>query len=472
MATLINPGGPGPRGQDAFLGESHMWAASTSACAHCDSALGFFDGQPAKVVVDLGKRSSGAGVRAADFNPGILILTHSDDDHIGGFEALANAWPDRLRQLWVPYEWGLLAETRAALAGAEHPDPIHVLHPEEIRRLGEADVDLTQLPAAVVRNGEHRGRRPDLLLGIMDRAEGPLLVRERVGVRESQILEDVITEVIERERESNPSWPPGPKPEKAHGVAKDVIKKADLLLGILAEAASRGVDVRYFSTDAVRDDRPTPWTIEGMAGIATIVNAAEVELVPARFLDPAWSLYLAYELTVQNRRALAVYLWERSCLCGVRSLLDAGEWERVTDIPMTVWAFTAAHHSYFKPWGVLIWSDGAGESCRVGGAGGVQNDLVPWEHIAAMTAPHHGSKGVAHRRIWAARAEAQDVLGREIPLLLAGGTGSQRTAPEYLAVNRELRACIRCRHLGDSSSKTVVLAVDGPTVTMTPGCRD
>ena len=449
-----------------------MWAASTSACAHCDSALGFFDGQPAKVVVDLGKRSSRAGVRAAEFNPDILILTHSDDDHVGGFQTLANAWPDRLRQLWVPYEWGLLAEAGAALAGAEPPDPIQVVNSEEIRLLGEAGADLAQLPAAVVRDGEPRGRRPDFLLGIMDRGEGLLLGPERVGLRESQTLEALITEVIERERESNPSWPPVPKPEKAHGVAKDVIKKADLLLGILAEAASHGVDIRYFSTDAVRDDRPTPWTIEGMVGVATIVNAVEVDLVPARFRDPAWSLYLAYRLTVQNRRALAVYLWERSCLCGVQLLLEVGEWERVTDIPMTIWTLTAAHDRNFKPWGVLIWSDGAGESCRVGWAGGVQNDLVPWEHIAAMTAPHHGSKGVAHRQIWGARAEAQDVLGREIPLLLAGGTGSQSTAPEYLSVDREHRACTRCRHLGDSSSKTVVLAVDGPTVTMTPACRD
>jgi hypothetical protein len=89
-----------------------------------------------------------------------------------------------------------------------------------------------------------------------------------------------------------------------------------------------------------------------------------------------------------------------------------------------------------------------------------------------MTAPHHGSKGAAHRQIWAALAEAEKVLGRQIPVLLAGGTGSQGTAAQYLAVDRELRACTRCRHLGDISSRTVVLAVDRATVTMSPACRD
>lgn len=472
MATLINPGGVGRQGRDAFLGESHLWAASTVWCGACGSALGFIDDRAAKVVVDLGKPSSGAGRRAADFNPDILVLTHSDDDHIGGFEALAKAWPHRLREVWVPYEWGLLAEARATLSGWDHPQPQQEVQPDAIRALGSANVDLARLPAAVVSDGEAY----DEVLGYMVEftrwsERGPLRYEADRAVG-SQDLKTAITEVIEQERKSNPNWPPIPKPEKAQRVAEDVIKKSDAILGILANATLHGARVRYFATDAVRDDRPEPWTTEGMAGIVTIVNAVEVHRLPARFREPARTLYLTYQMTVQNRRALAVFLWEGACLCGVEQIRARSGWERPTDIPMDIWEIPGVRNQYVKPWGVLIWSDGAGESCRVGGAGGVESDLVPWEHVAVMTAPHHGSKGVGHREIWAALAEVEEALGRQIPLLLAGGTGSQGTAPEYLAVDRQLRACTRCRHLGDRSSRTVVLAVDGPTVTMTPVCRD
>jgi hypothetical protein len=450
-----------------------MWAASTDWCGACGAALGFVRDHAAKVVVDLGKPSSDAGRRAAEFNPDILILTHSDNDHIGGFGALANAWPPRLREVWVPYEWGLLAEARAALSGWDHPQPEREVQPEQIRELGGASAGTAtaSLPAAAGSDDAPY----DILGHLAEFAAG----NRRQAVHENdsrayerQSLEDSITQVIEQEQWSNSNWPPIRKPEKARRVAKDVVKKSDAILGILASATMHGSRVRYFSTDAVQHDGPEPWTTEGRAGTATIVNAVEVRRLPARYREPARALYLAYELTVQNRRALAVFLWERACLCGLNRLRASQHWKQPSHIPMDIWDVPSVRDQFVKPWGILIWSDGAGESCGVGCMGGVENDLVPWEHLAAMTAPHHGSKGVAHREIWAALADAKIILGREIPVLLVGGFGSQGTAPEYLAVERKLRACTRCRHLGDRYSKTVVLAVDGPTVTVTPACRD
>ena len=257
-----------------------MWAASTVWCGNCGSGLGFIRGQAAKVVVDLGKRSSGAGERAAEFNPDILILTHSDDDHIGGFQSLAKAWPSRLREVWVPYEWGLLAEALAALSGWEPPQPQQEVQPDQIRALGVTDEDRVGLPAAVVTDGEGDDEMLGNLTDFIWGREGDLLQGDVDGVVDSYELESAITAVIEQEREANPSWPPVPTPEKAKRVSRDVVKKAGAILGILATATSHRTRVRYFSTDAVRYDRPDPWTTEGMPGIATVVNAVEVHRVP------------------------------------------------------------------------------------------------------------------------------------------------------------------------------------------------
>jgi hypothetical protein len=275
-------------------------------------------------------------------------------------------------------------------------------------------------------------------------------------------VEEAITEVIDAEQASNPDWPPVPKPEKAGRVAKDVVKKAGRLIDIVATAAVHGVRVRYFSTDAVRNMQ-APWRSEGLPGVATIINAVEVTLLPTTHTNPALSLYLSLRLTEQNRRSLATFLWDRSC---------PFDCSGIGDIPIEWWDETENLRDPWKPWGVLIWSDGAGESCLVGWSGGIQFDLVPWEHVSLMTAPHHGSKGKAHKRIWQARAEFRDIVGRQIPVLLAGGMGLQQTTEEYVdETDTQLRSCTRCRHLGDQQSKTVVAAVNGPTVTMTPVCR-
>lgn len=459
MGTLISPGGAGRWGRDAFPGECHLWSASTGYC-DCGDPLGYLCGHPAKVVVDLGKQSSGAGNRAVDFDPDILVLSHSDDDHIGGFKALSNRWPTNLSEIWVPYEWGLLAQAwSAVLHGAPTREAV-VVDPQLLREIGRTQ-HTGELAGAVVRR-DISNKCSELMAEDMTRL---LLNLSNTAdpAEDTARIKDAVTEAIEKERERNADWPPLPKPESAAGVANDVVsKKAAKLVRVLVISAIRGVTVRYFSTDAV-SRASCPWRAEGMPGVATLVNAREVLLAPTRHTSPGLSLYLAARLTEQNRRALATFLWDRTCP------FDCPDTE---SIPIDWWDSTDRLRSTWKAWGVLVWSDGAGEACRVGGPGGVEADLVPWEHISLMTAPHHGSRGRAHEAIWNARASFQRFVGRTIPVLLAGGSAAQKTAASYTAPDQTpVRACTRCRHLGDVQSRTVVAAVDGPTVTVTPRCR-
>ena len=68
--------------------------------------------------------------------------------------SLEKTWPSRLREVWVPYEWGLLAEARAALSGWDQPQPQQEVQPDQIRALGLVDGEPVRLPAAVVTDGE------------------------------------------------------------------------------------------------------------------------------------------------------------------------------------------------------------------------------------------------------------------------------------------------------------------------------
>lgn len=240
----------------------------------------------------------------------------------------------------------------------------------------------------------------------------------------------------------------------------DLTHKSEQLLSIVETSLRAGVRLRFFSTDAV--GATPPWASAGRPGMLTVVNAVEVFFVRSKQVDPGANLYLAMSLTAQNRRALAPFLWDAGCAEALDQIvhLDTNYWDE-RDL-----------RSPTKPWGVLIWSDGAGESARVTGAAGIHSDFVPWEHVALMTAPHHASATADHQPIWRAREAFCNFVGRQIPVLSAGGN-MLRTAPEFTdELAFDLRACTRCRHLKEKPSKTVVAVVDGSSTRLTPTCSE
>lgn len=275
-------------------------------------------------------------------------------------------------------------------------------------------------------------------------------------------VQGAIRRAIEKERDDNPAWPPVPHPEDAEDVAADLTDKSAQLLSIVQTSLRAGARVRFFSTDAV--GTTPPWVSAGLPGVLTLVNAVEVFFVRSKQVDPGINLYLAVCLTVQNRRALAPFLWDTGCACTEvlhRILPRHTDCREQCDL-----------RSARRPWGVLIWSDGAGESARVTGATGIHSDFVPWEHVALMTAPHHASATADHQPIWRAREAFCAFVGRQIPVLSAGGR-MRRTASEFTDdLPPDLRACTRCRHLSERSSKTVVAIVDGPGTRLTPTCGE
>ncbi|UAL29893.1 MBL fold metallo-hydrolase [Nocardioides rotundus] len=413
-----------------------------------------------RVAVDLGEEGAEGGSHAAGFDPDILVLTHSDSDHVGGFEDFITARRSRLREIWVPYEWGLLVQALAGLVGVLRTGTDAETGPEDLRDLGASVIRERKYPPAVVLDWPWRedvdALAADVEMQMHVLGLGPAFESERP---DDDWVQSAIRQAINKERVDNPAWPPLPQPEEVAEVVADLTAKSQQLLSIVESTLKAGIRVRFFSTDAV--GTTPPWTSAGRPGMLTLVNAVEVFFVRSKQTDPGANLYLAMRLTAQNRRALAPFLWDAGCVDVLDRILqlDTDYWDE-RDLRAAI-----------KPWGVLIWSDGAGDSARVTGGAGIHSDFVPWEHVALMTAPHHASATEDHRRIWEAREAFCKLAGRHIPVLSAGGNMPRTAAAFTDAVPSELRACTRCRHLKERPSKTVVAVVDGPGTHLTPTCQ-
>lgn len=460
MTTLVCVGDTAPARRGKGVGESHLWSsvARTLCCYHWGRVWAV----PRRVVVDLGYAGGGAPELAAEFEPHILVLTHSDRDHIGGIDRFFSASLHSLEQLWVPHEWGLLVEAAEALTARSGRVDGPLVTVEQIRSMGRAAEHGDTWPdsvAVTVRDIDESDRRsPEQEhIGEHQRSASVLRLDQR-----SDVLIEAITAVIEQERDKNVDWPPVPSPEEAEEVAADTVRKSSRIALAISAARARGVRVRYFSTDHVSDE-VQPWLTSGDRGTATIVNAVEVIVRRCRVEEPATSFYLLARLTAQNRRALMPFLWASGSPDCCRDLAWLHrEWP-------DYWVDTESEPDACKPWGALICSDSSAESAR--GQGGLAGTLIPWEHLSVMTAPHHGSVDAAHAGIWEQRQQHAALTGREIPVVLAGGTRRHPVTEEYTNLDRRLRACTRCRHGSDRVSRTVTVGVTGAEAVITPHCR-
>ena len=383
-----------------YPGEALLW----STRAHCGSGK--------RVAVDLG-RTKDMGQRVGADAPDLLILTHDDGDHIGGWTGFESGGLAQLTELWVPYEWGVLAAVLAdGLDAPNGPQETEVVTLEEsadqVVDPGDDEVE-DQLTTDTLRKACDRSRRledePERL-----RSLGRLLSRSTADANDPK------------------DWRGTPRQ-----VATRAMVRASRICAILAASTAAGVRVRYFSVDHVnRGQRTDPWRRFPSQVPASIANAVEVYLRQRRPQGLAGLAYLL-QLTIQNRRALCPVLWE----C-----------------------------PHVGP-SVLVWSDSSGEW-----ATGDRDFARFAAEIPLATTPHHGSTNASHDDAWTFLAP---LLRRSKTVLVqAGGESAQKgVRPEYLSLPKARRACTRCRHLNPEASRAQAVTahvVAGTAAVVYGGC--
>jgi hypothetical protein len=328
------------------------------------------------------------GQQVALASPEILILTHDDQDHIGGWSGFRSVGLPMLRELWVPYEWGVL---------------IGVLADLDAESTGEqpATMEMTDLTEGAWGYEDERPRNNESdsighLAESAARRTRELLERSAVSERLGQLLKKLGAEDSE-----SPDWRGTPGQ-----VAKRAASRSLRLAEILRDASQAGARVRYFSVDhAVRQGVARPWERFRHPETVTIANAIEVRL-SAPYRRSLSTLAFLLGLTIQNHRALCPVLWR--------------------------------HHSLDPA--AIVWSDSSGDWTQ-----NFPDFLHLMDRIAISTTPHHGSDNTAHDRAW--RALTPFLARSESIMVLAGGEHTQkRVRQDFLDLSHSRRACTRCRH--------------------------
>lgn len=389
-------------------GEAHSWISYRGP-----------DKPQVRVGVDLGEDNfNGAlGHLVAAAEPIILILTHDDKDHIGGWDAFAPTGLDTLRELWIPYEWVLVT---AAYSNVTAPDRIHGSpHPGSRTAADHLRTIFTSNPQ------NDQPRTLDDLIGDPPPQEPRLTLDQR----DEMITQITIQADLAEDEDGFFSANPGDLVDR-------VMERAATLDGIIRSCLSADVHVRLFSVDHQRHDNVPPWKLSGSPGTATIANA--VEVFPTDLFGPLTASEMVYALglTVQNRRALCPVLW---------------------------------HHDNDLHGAALIWSDSPGSWM----APFLYSDLQEFfTSLTISTAPHHGSSNPAHDPAWIA-IYRRHRCNKDKPLILvrAGGQGNQTTHTEYLNHPTRFRRCTSCRCSTPyaTHSQTVTVTTNATIATITAG---
>ncbi|PPI05195.1 MBL fold metallo-hydrolase [Rathayibacter sp. AY1B8] len=362
-----------------------------------------------RVVIDLGEKDT-SGLLAAGFDPDIIILTHSDVDHIGGAPKFFDV-VDKNRQLelWMPYEWAVLILFADSLsqetAASDVIDSLKELHDVATR---EKDRHFTNSRKALnIRLDENTLHEH---LKNLDQNH-PDLTGEAFADEEEFIREN-----LQKDRKK---------------LARDIFNKAKRLQDLLMDAL-RGnrVRFRWFSVDHIQLGETTLWKTQGLPEVATIANAVEVELPDLQRKAGPVALVLAYRLTIQNRRSLISYLWPYSMST------PSGE----TSVG-----------------GGIVWSDGDGSTSSL--------QHLPWTQLGVCSAPHHGSAKDPHTPIW----DAIEMHAPDVEVILAGGRPNQGLHASFTKKNPEERACTQCGISRSGDRETIEWP---PLAQSCKGCRN
>lgn len=388
-------------------GEAHSWISDRGPHQ-----------QQVRVGVDLGEDNHGQalGHLVAAAAPTILILTHDDNDHIGGWNGFAPTGLNTLHELWIPYEWILIA-------AAYHDITTPGSAPGTPRHTPGTAAD--HLHTTFTSNPHHTETQTMADLIGTPPPKNPHLTPKQRNEMIKQITDQA---TLAEDDDGFFSAKPGELVDR-------VMEGATVLDGIIRSCLRAGVRVRLFSVDHSGHGNARPWRDSGSPGAATIANA--VEVFPAASFGPLTAFHLvgAYALTVQNRRALCPVLWHRP-----------------DDL------YGAA----------LIWSDSSGSWTNTLSAADLQDLFGP---LTISTAPHHGSDNSAHNPAW--KVINNRNTDNPLTMVRAGGQGNQRTRREYLAHPHDLRRCTRCRCAAPwaKPSQTVTVTTNAAVATITTGTR-
>lgn len=369
-------------------------------------------------VVDLG-RGEELGVQASIAAPSIVILTHDDTDHIGGWPKFAEFQArvaSKIRELWVPAEWGYLArcvlntrvgnrksESVAQLTFETSQKMATCLEVSDMRHLWYEEKHIVLHPNGG--QGERSGAY-STLAGISD----TLASFEEVIIKTFMEIIECLELDTNKWLDQESDLPSAPSP---HEAARRALKRWADISEILSWCGQNGVAVRFFSTRLAPTRKYSgnePWKTSGLPGSLTITNALEVDPERLVITDPLKTAFFLIESTSQNRMALTPYLHGN---CASDAM------------------------------GIMVWSDSAGELAGVG----AHWDLTPWAHIGAMTAPHHGSANESHDAIWCARKKISADRAREIPVVVSGTMNARFPHDAVGKLSNENRTCNRCKHV-------------------------
>ena len=371
-----------------------------------------------RVVVDLGYNELGR--RAGYFSPHVLILTHDDSDHVSikRVDQFKKALFDcrnclaPIPELWLPLDWWRLIYALDRYdpkvkdnRGAESPF---------VDDGGESRVDYglfeechVPVNLSEVREKENRkfewggGGTPIQIDLDLERIQNlvcdPELRKE---------IERNAEKYIERTRQQRPRGGSGRSDGETDGgtvakeIAKRLVKSSRTIISVIDLAVNLGANVRWFDYDLAESGCTPCWRMEGIPGLVTILNAREVYPVVAATQKNVglFSLIRAADITIQNQRALATYLWP----------------------------------SYGKRDGVIIWSD---TQAKISGKRDLVWPLVPWKDVRIMSAPHHASRSKDHQGIW-------DYRPKDTFVVLSNN--SQECSVEWKKIDGGQRRCIRC----------------------------
>lgn len=353
------------------------------------------------ILVDAGER--GSALHEKLHRPvDVMLMTHNDQDHVGGAPDLLHY--GRVRHVWLPYDWYLLYSAGANLVDAvRDDDPDLALVARQARNQVTRAVDMLRENLV--------NQEP-----INEPVQAPALPRRLLAWLDyafASLDSEAGAEVVGRAGNAlGASWIGSAR------ATAGAVTTTDSKPGQRARATVRAVDAvlgwggltRWFSVDhasAWMSTTAPPWEWSGVPGEFTVVNALPVQVRPLPQPPTAAIAYAQlatlYRLTVQNRRAL-VALGHTQCGCGhvLFASDSAFEFDQVTDDP-----------------------------------------VVPWPEIAAAVGLHHGSAREEHDHLYE-RFEGT-VLAR------SGSRPVLRTHPQFTSVSPARRGCTWCH--ADGSQK-------------------
>lgn len=380
------------------------------------------------VAVDAGLRS-GAEIAAilAALQVHTLILTHDDNDHIGGALHVLKESKEPVSEIWVPAYWMMQNSILRRLADSAGSTP------------DEAEMSVvTELAAAAISTGPEWLSADTFSSAFeMTDASEPDSLSDELPIadyQETSTMDDMLGAFSELSARGTPPsrmmrsglthlW----QGTASREMAKRTLQRIGKINRILLEAQRRGTLIRSFLPAESSNPRPNSsvaWQTQGEPGSLTILNARQVHIGnPKVFSRAALSMSLAAVtgLSVQNRTALVPFVWPTG-----GSSAD----------------------------GFIIWSDSSGQWTSA------PQFTVPWEHVGGMTAPHHGSDNAAHDSIWNEMASANVAKGRNMSVIVSGDLRkTQGSTTRSRAVKSRLDAAqpiaygvVHCLDASDSRS--------------------